>query len=108
MFREFFRAPVKLAPDETPVRGLTWLEAFERRDLDLRPCSRCGLYWPSGLFRVNRAVKSGFDSWCRSCHVNANRRWRAENRERVNAARRIGPFPTTCRECGRTFDASTR
>jgi hypothetical protein len=40
--------------------------------------------------------------------VERSRRWRAENREAVNAARRTGPFAVTCADCGDVFVARVR
>jgi Zn finger protein HypA/HybF involved in hydrogenase expression len=36
------------------------------------------------------------------------RQWRAEHREELNAKRRVGPFPTTCVDCSKTFAARVR
>jgi hypothetical protein len=105
------RAIVKLAQKETPVRGLTWSEWHVERPegaLGWCQCSKCGLMFPRDQFRVNPRLKSGVHSWCNTCHLERSRRWRAENRDRVNAARRAGPFEVVCRDCGETFEASTR
>jgi hypothetical protein len=33
-------------------------------------------------------MKNGLNSWCRECQLEATQRWRAENREQINRARR--------------------
>jgi hypothetical protein len=51
------------------------------------------------------------ESWCRPCHAEANREWRANNREwveRYNESRRIGPRERDCVDCGATFVAGLR
>ena len=57
-----------------------------------REWPRCHLHWPLTEFPPNKWVASGVSSRCRSCLVERSRRWRAEHRDQVNAARRVGPF----------------
>jgi hypothetical protein len=55
-------------------------------------CPRCGEWLPFEAFRENPRARSGLDSWCQVCHVDATRAWRAANPEKVaasNAARRV-------------------
>ena len=59
-----------------------------------------------GVPREPEALGSGRNSWCRGCCVEAVRRWRAENPEKVaeaNVARRVRERTFRCRECGRRF-----
>ena len=50
----------------------------------LKPCSKCGGRLPLADFPPNGHTRSGRSSWCRGCHNEASRRWRAERR--ANAA----------------------
>jgi len=54
-------------------------------------CSRCGQRKAAGEFRRNRRNRDGLSSWCAACHNEATRRWREENRDRLNEARRVVP-----------------
>jgi hypothetical protein len=48
-------------------------------------------------------MRDGLSSWCAACHVEANRRWRAENPDKVaaaNEARRVVPAFVHDRELG--------
>jgi hypothetical protein len=40
----------------------------------------------AGEFRRNKRMRDGLSSWCAACHREANRRWRAENPDKVQAA----------------------
>ena|SRR3990167_2210374 len=51
-------------------------------------CTRCSLEKSLDDFTARRKVKSGKNSWCRSCNVAYNLAYREKNRE-------------YCRECGR-------
>lgn len=42
-------------------------------------CARCKQHRPAVAFRANTKLRSGLDSWCRDCHVQALREWRARN-----------------------------
>jgi hypothetical protein len=67
-------------------------------------CRRCGTTKPMEAFSPDRDRRDGLHSWCRSCVAEAKRRWRAENRESYNAARRIDPYPPRiCATCGQAF-----
>jgi hypothetical protein len=69
-------------------------------------CTRCCRWLPLKDFARNANHHMGRDSWCRSCHVEATREWRARNPEYVEAykvSRRLGPRPFECVECGQTF-----
>jgi hypothetical protein len=53
------------------------------RDLQPRTekrCTHCRELKPFGEFPTDKATKDGLSSWCRSCHAEANRRWRAKRR----------------------------
>jgi hypothetical protein len=73
----------------------------------LKRCTRCRRMLPVEAFPANPRLRGGLGSWCRSCHVERNRAWRLENRERLNAARRRGPLPTRCADCGSAIEAKT-
>jgi hypothetical protein len=73
---------------------------------------RCREWLSPEAFRPNPNYSCGLDSWCRSCHAEAVREWRAKNREyveRYNAERRAEyraahPLPTrACLVCGELF-----
>jgi hypothetical protein len=69
-------------------------------------CRRCDRYLPFAAFRRSLYLKSGLDSQCRECHTASNRAWRAshpEYRDAYNLARRVGPTPVVCTECGVEF-----
>ena len=54
-------------------------------------CCSCRQYLPAETFRANLNNRNGLDSWCRACHAEAVREWRAKNSdylERYNARRR--------------------
>lgn len=48
-------------------------------------CSRCDERKPKAEFRIRFGAP---DSWCKACHVQANREWRDANRDAINARRR--------------------
>ena len=68
-----------------------------------KECARCGWFRPAENFRPNPRLRSGLSSWCRECCREANRRWRAENRDAYNLARRTPPARLECSECGAVF-----
>jgi hypothetical protein len=45
-----------------------------------RRCTRCGGWLPLEDFTANRHMHLGVSSWCRPCHLEATREWRARNR----------------------------
>jgi hypothetical protein len=51
-------------------------------------CTRCQGWLPDEAFRPNPKLKSGLSSWCKECQLEETRRWRAEHRDEINAARR--------------------
>jgi hypothetical protein len=51
-------------------------------------CSHCQGWLPFEALGPNRRMKSGLNSWCRKCHLDATQKWRAEHREEINARRR--------------------
>jgi hypothetical protein len=69
---------------------------------DGKRCSRCKRYRPFSDFRPNLKVSTGWDPWCRECHNEAVRRWRAENPEKARP-RPVPPTGHVCPECGATF-----
>ena len=69
-------------------------------------CTKCREWLPLESFSPNPKIKSGRSSWCRSCHVEATRKWRTENPgyvEGINAARRVKHPARACVECGGEF-----
>lgn len=42
-------------------------------------CRHCETQKPVTDFPANRRTKDGLSSWCRSCHYEATRRWKAEH-----------------------------
>jgi hypothetical protein len=72
-------------------------------------CTHCRRLLPAAAFRPNPSLRLGFTSWCRECQVAATRRWRAANRDRINALRRTGlrapdhDRQKPCRRCGHLF-----
>jgi hypothetical protein len=77
------------------------------REPDASPgkrCRHCGETMPREDFSPDRRHRDGLHSWCRACVAESKRRWRAENRESYNAARRIAPYPPRiCATCGQEF-----
>jgi hypothetical protein len=65
-------AVMNLRPWELPPRDLQ--PRTEKR------CTHCRELKPFGEFPTDKATKDGLSSWCRSCHAEANRRWRAKRR----------------------------
>jgi len=51
-------------------------------------CAKCRGWAMLADFPSNGRASTGRSSWCRECHRNAVRDWRARNRERENADRR--------------------
>jgi Pyruvate/2-oxoacid:ferredoxin oxidoreductase delta subunit len=49
-------------------------------------CRACGQYLPADAFRLTASGARG--SWCKPCQVEANRQWRQEHRDAINARRR--------------------
>jgi hypothetical protein len=100
---------VKRLEDPFPVRR----EEHARENLATprtgRWCRRCRQWLPADRFRPNPRLRGGLDSWCKACHADAVREWRAKNRDEVNARRRqeyraAHPLPTRpCVVCGKPF-----
>jgi hypothetical protein len=77
----------------------------------MKRCARCRQVLPAAVFAPNARLLTGLHSWCRPCVAARNREWRAENAGYVaaaNAARREGPFPKVCADCGEWFAARVR
>jgi hypothetical protein len=51
-------------------------------------CARCRRWGALASFPPDGRQGSGRSSWCRACHRQAVRDWRARNRDRNNARRR--------------------
>ena len=109
-FREFYSSRERGDVEKNitaAIQGFTW----ENRPKGTRQCSKCFLWFPVAAFRPNPRLKSGLSSWCGSCHVLAQRRWRAAHPEydaAYNASRRQGPFALTCADCGKPFEGARR
>ena len=43
-----------------------------------KTCTKCGARKPISKFAKNRTTKDGLSSWCRECHIIANRAWRSK------------------------------
>lgn len=54
----------------------------------MRRCSKCHYEGPDDDFGVARKKASGFSSWCKNCHGQAQRDWKARNPEKVRASYR--------------------
>jgi hypothetical protein len=83
-----------------------WREAPWLRPATHKRCTKCGGWLPVEAFRENPRLGSGRNSWCRGCCVEAVRRWRAENPDRVaeaNVRRRVVEREFVCVECGEMF-----
>ena len=48
-------------------------------------CCRCRQWLSPEAFRPNANYSCGLDSWCRSCHADATRQWRANNQDYVES-----------------------
>ena len=57
----------------------------------MKTCRKCGKEKKQSEFRLNRRMRDGLSSWCAACHREATRRWRADHRDEINAARRVVP-----------------
>jgi hypothetical protein len=68
-----------------------------------RPCTRCGATLPLSEFPVNRRMRDGHSSWCRSCAVAATREWRASIRTEYNSRRHVHHEPRACVGCGLVY-----
>jgi hypothetical protein len=66
-------------------------------------CTHCRNWFPLQDFCLNPRKRSGLQSWCKRCQVEATRRWREENRDKYNERRRLGERQRDCVDCGDTF-----
>jgi predicted nucleic acid-binding Zn ribbon protein len=80
-------------------------------------CTSCREWLPLEAFGPRAELRSGFDSWCRSCRGERVRQWRAENPKYLadyNAKRRAEyradhPVPTrACVVCGEPHSRQPR
>jgi predicted nucleic acid-binding Zn ribbon protein len=68
-------------------------------------CCSCQQWLPPEAFAPKPELRSGFDSWCRSCHAERTRQWREANPEYLaeyNERRRSeyrAEHPRTSRPC---------
>jgi hypothetical protein len=79
----------------------SWVTPFDPPEG--KGCTKCGRFLPFSDFRPNLRLLSGWDSWCRDCHLEANRRWRAAHPEAARGRRRAEPVEVACTECGERF-----
>ena len=89
-----------------PVGVFSWVRPWMAKPRGRR-CTNCGEVKPFGEFRPNLRLSSGWNSWCRACCVERNRRWRAEHPEQqqaYNERRRVPPVERACVECGGSFE----
>ena len=56
-----------------------------------KTCTKCGKERKAAEFPRSSRSRDRLSSWCKPCHLEATRRWRAEHREELNAARRVVP-----------------
>ena len=85
-----------------------WRQAPWLRPPTHKSCTKCGGWLPLEAFRENPRLGSGRNSWCRRRCVEAVRRWRAENPDRVaeaNVRRRVVEREFECVESGERFVA---
>jgi hypothetical protein len=68
----------------------SWLAQRFALLVNRKRCRRCRELKPRSKFPPNRKTRDRLSSWCRECHREATRRWRAANREAENARRRRG------------------
>lgn len=69
-------------------------------------CSHCMELLPLDAFAPNPRLSTGWDSWCRECHLAAARASRAKHRERYNAERREPVQTKACDWCEEPFETS--
>ena len=74
----------------------------------MKVCKHCGQRKEAEAFRRNRRNRDGLSSWCSECHRDATRRWREENRERINRDARVVPRYVYDAELKRTVATPTR
>jgi hypothetical protein len=70
--------------------------AAERLDSPLKRCSQCNEDKPKTEFKKAKGTVDGLGSWCLPCRREYQRKWRAANRDKVdaqNARRRVGYRP---------------
>jgi hypothetical protein len=49
-------------------------------------CTHCGEIKPLSEFPRDKVISTGLSSWCRSCHREASRLWRAKKRAAYDEA----------------------
>ncbi len=70
---------------------------------------RCGHTKPAPDFKPDRQISDGLSSWCRDCHAEANRAWRASvpgHARRYNAERKWQETARSCESCGREIEGT--
>lgn len=55
-----------------------------------KPCTRCGETKPLAMFRVNKLMKLGVDSWCKACLSNHRKQQRRRGAEFLALVKRCG------------------
>ena len=63
----------ELRPHKKPLRRLK-REYNSKGILLSKECSKCGLVKTSDLFSTRRRLKEGISAWCKSCHIENQRR----------------------------------
>ena len=54
----------------------------------LKTCTKCGATKPATDFSSDKRVRSGLEAQCKDCVAEANRAWRAANKERADETMR--------------------
>ncbi len=75
---------------ETALSVLRHAASFPREKVqrENKACRHCAQVKPLDAFPPSRRTADGLSSWCRACHVERTRRWRADHRAEYNAATR--------------------
>jgi len=73
---------------ETALSVLHHAVPLPREILQRKACRHCAQVKPLDAFPPSRRTADGSSSWCRACHVERTRRWRADHRAEYNAATR--------------------
>jgi hypothetical protein len=59
---------------------------MDRSDRTDKRCTHCRQILPVEEFPPDLMVSTGLSSWCRECHREATRAWRARRREKLGLA----------------------
>jgi len=76
----------------------------------MKTCSKCGVEKELSEFDRDKSRSSGFDHRCKVCASEKNRKWRAENPEKVREKNRKwrAENPEKVRELRRKYKAQQR